>query len=107
MGKKKSGKAGENWELVPPFDSNQSFKLFWNPDKPGDQIVGNVSNIRQIEGNFGMQTIADVGDFSVNVSAGIKKLLEHVDDYVRITYEGFAKSNTGRDFKKYKLEVRK
>jgi hypothetical protein len=82
-------------------------KPFWKPEQEGQQIEGIVSQVRDVPGQFGTQTVVDVGDFSVGVSAGLNRLLAYEGRYVRITYQGFDRAKSGRDFKKFLIEVRK
>ena len=90
----------EKWETV-----NQ--KPFWKPETEGTQIEGIVSHLREVPGQFGVQEVIDVGEFSVGISAGLGPLPAYEGKYVRITYQGFDKSKKGRDFKKFLIEVRK
>ena len=89
-----------DWEIV-----NQ--KPFWKPESEGDSIEGVAGNIRELQGDYGPSTVMDVGEHSVNISAGLRSLVSCDSRYVRITYQGFEKSKKGRDFKKFKVEVRK
>ena len=90
----------ENWETV-----NQ--KPFWKPETEGDHIEGVTGNLRELQGDYGPSTVVDVGDHSVNVSAGLRALVTLEGQYVRLTYQGFEKSKKGRDFKKFLVQVRK
>ncbi len=81
------------------------YKPFWNPN-PKDFIEGDVGNLRSMNGNFGPQDIIDVGEFSVNLSAGLAPMYKLLGKFVRLTYIGMENNpNTGRDFKKFKIEV--
>ena len=82
-------------------------KPFWKPEKEGEQIRGFVGNSRELSGEYGVQTVIDVGDYSVGISAGLKPLASLDGQFVRVTYEGFDKSKKGRDFKKFLIEIRK
>lgn len=80
---------------------------FWKPEKEGQQIEGVVTNVREVTGDFGQQTVVDVGPFSVGISGGLKRLPGFENMYVRITYQGWDKTKKGTDFKKFLIEVRK
>jgi hypothetical protein len=90
----------DEWEIV-----NQ--KPFWKPESESAQIEGVVTHTREVPGEFGVQQVVDVGEFSVGISAGLNALPAYEGRYVRITYQGFDKSKKGRDFKKFLIEVRK
>ena len=82
-------------------------KPFWKPENEGDQVEGWCTHPRNITGEFGEQTVMDVGEYSVGISAGLQNLLAYEGRYVRLTYQGFDKSKKGRDFKKFLIEVKK
>jgi hypothetical protein len=90
------------YEKVEAFDGLP----FWQPEMSGDQIEGEISNLRDIKTRYGLQQVVDIGEtHSVGLSAGLRKLSDLVGSYVRITYMGEAKNpNTGRMFKDYQIE---
>lgn len=90
------------FEKVEPFDGLP----FWQPETSGESIEGEVSNLRDIKTRYGLQQVVDIGeDYSLGLSAGLKKVADLQGEYVRITFMGEAKnSNTGRMFKDYQIE---
>jgi hypothetical protein len=96
----KEQKQMDEWETV-----NQ--KPFWKPETEGAQVEGIVTHLREVPGQYGVQEVIDVGEFSVGISAGLNPLPAYEGRYVRITYQGFDKSKKGRDFKKFLIEVKK
>jgi hypothetical protein len=70
-------------------------------------IEGKVGNFREIDGEYGMQDVCDVGDYSVGIVTTLKSLSKYEGDYLRIKYEGMKASKDGRQFKAFVILRRK
>jgi len=79
---------------------------FWKPEEIGEQIEGLATEARSITGNYGESVLMNIGDFAVNVTAGLGELPKQAGKYIRLTYLGEMESQkTGRLFKDFKIEV--
>lgn len=76
----------------------------WNETK---EIEGIVSNVREIDGEFGPQEICDVGKFSVNITTALRSLPRYEGEYIKIVYLGMCESKKGRSFKAFDIFRRK
>jgi len=70
-------------------------------------IEGKVGNFREIDGEYGMQDVCDVGDYSVGIVTTLKSLSKYEGEYLRIKYEGMKASKDGRQFKAFVILRRK
>jgi hypothetical protein len=79
---------------------------FWKPETSGEQIEGLAGKVRQITGKFGQSDIINVGEYAVNITAGLSELAGLEGKYVRLTYMGDAlNERTGNHYKDFKIEV--
>ena len=92
----------EEWDLVKPAD----LKPFVDWSKT-PEIEGLVSNFRILEGEYGVQDVIDVGEYSVGITTALRALTNLSGAYVKITYEGMEESSKGRQFKNFTILRRK
>lgn len=92
----------DGYEIVKPA----ALKPFINWEKQ-PEIEGIVSNFREIDGDYGLQSVCDVGDFSVGITSALGALLKLEGVYLKIRFEGLEESSKGRQFKNFTILRRK
>lgn len=94
--------ADDGYEIVKPAD----LKPFVDWSKT-PEIEGIVSNLREIDGEFGVQEVVDVGEYSVGITTALRSLTKNDGEYLKIRFEGLEESSKGRQFKNFTILRRK
>ena len=92
----------EEWDLVKPANLLPFIDWSITPE-----IEGVISNHREIDGEYGLQNVCDVGEYSVGITTALRALLKLDGDYVKIRFEGLEESSKGRQFKNFTILRRK
>ena len=103
----KTDKQTQIWkEVDQPIPNQGDYLPFWNPEDENETISGTIINPREINSKFGgVQTIVDIGEYTVTVSKGLSILPTLVGCDVKLVYLGRIPVKKGM-MKKYRIFVK-